>query len=78
MLDFRIDTFLEVCRLMNYTRAAAHPLAGGAVRGQAVPLRKQTAEPDRCRADAAQRRYHHEAGSDVFVQKDAGSRQRGR
>lgn len=22
MLDFRIDTFLEVCRLMNYTRAA--------------------------------------------------------
>lgn len=22
MLDFRVDTFLEVCRLMNYTRAA--------------------------------------------------------
>ena len=22
MLDFRIDTFLEVCRFMNYTRAA--------------------------------------------------------
>ena len=21
MLDFRVDTFLEVCRLMNYTRA---------------------------------------------------------
>lgn len=90
MLDFRIDTFLEVCRLMNYTRAAeqlnlTQPAVSQHIRwleeqcgGQAVPLRKQTAEPDRCRADAAQRRYHHEAGSDVFVQKDAGSRQRGR
>ena len=42
MLDFRVDTFLAVCRCMNFTRAAAalhiaargpaHSGAGGAVR----------------------------------------------
>ena len=82
MLDFRVDTFLEVCRLMNYTRAAeqlnlTQPAVSQHIRWL-EELRKQAAEPDRCWADAAQRRYHHEAGSDVFVQKDAGGRQRGR
>lgn len=89
MLDFRIDTFLEVCRLMNYTRAAEQlNLTQPAVSQHIRWLEEQCGvklfhyENKQLNLTAAgrccARRYHHEAGSDVFVQKDAGSRQRGR
>ncbi len=67
MLDHRIETFLAVCRTLNYTRAAEelsltqpavsqHIAALERVRREAFPLSKQEARAHSCRRGACVRR----------------------
>ena len=65
MQDFRMETFLAVCRHLNYTRAAeelcitqpvtTHPLSGGTLRVQAVRKRRETDDADVGGTDLIQR-----------------------